>query len=344
MATKYGYRWETIEQLGEGGQAHTFLVKDLQGSGEPRYVLKRLKNLNRIERFKREIETIRNLNHTNIVRLIDFNLDAEKPYLVTEYCSGGNLAAVTPYWRKSPVEGLHIFLQICEGVAYAHSKGIIHRDIKPDNIFLRTEEGPAVVGDFGICFIEDDGARLTITEEAVGPRNYIAPELEDGRLDQISTKCDIYSLGKLLYWIISGNTYSREKHRETKWDIKGANNNTDLGWDNIYLEHINRLLDLMVISDINARRDVDNILILTKNAIRLIQKEFTPVSTTIKQPCLYCGQGHYVSRADQGNSAAITNFGMTPRGTVDLRIYTCNKCGHVQMFRVDLAEMRSWWQ
>ncbi|MFI5322988.1 MAG: protein kinase [Thermodesulfobacteriota bacterium] len=123
-----------------------------------------------------------------------------------------------------------MFQQICEGVAYAHTKGVIHRDLKPDNIFLRTRKGPVVVGDFGICYLEQDGKRITLTDEAVGPRNFIAPELEDGRLELISTKCDVYSLGKILYWLLSGGKiFSREKHREPQFDLKSQNNDTLLG-------------------------------------------------------------------------------------------------------------------
>ena len=79
MAQVYGDRWEIIESLDEGGQSHTFLVRDSKGDGKTRYVLKRLKNLNRLERFKQEIETIRNLSCENIIRLIDFDLDAKRP-------------------------------------------------------------------------------------------------------------------------------------------------------------------------------------------------------------------------------------------------------------------------
>lgn len=93
--------------------------------------------------------------------MIDFNLAADKPYLVTEYCAGGSLSKAEPFWLKSPIIALELFEQICSGVAYAHNQNIIHRDIKPANIFLRTTTGPAVVGDFGICFLEEDGTRLT---------------------------------------------------------------------------------------------------------------------------------------------------------------------------------------
>lgn len=338
----YGNRWEVIESLPEGGQAHTFLVRDVKGGGQTKYVLKRLKNPNRLERFRLEIEAIRNLSHENIVQLFDFDLESESPYLVTEYCSGGSLSQAEPFWHNSPIKALEIFKQICEGVAYAHSRDIIHRDLKPDNIFLRTCSGPSVVGDFGICFIEEAGNRITLTEEAVGPRLFIAPELEDGRIDRISPKSDTYSLGKILYWLLSGGkVFSREKHREPGWDLKGQNPNYPSGWNNIYMEHINRLLDVMIVSDPWIRIPVENILKVLPDITRWVEKEFTPIDKNIKKPCAYCGYGYYVLKAKGAND--IRNFGFNPVGAPDWRIFTCDKCGHVQAFRVDMAQRKDWW-
>ncbi len=341
-AKVYGNRWENVGSLGEGGQARTFLVKDLKGSGDARYVLKCLKNNERIGRFKHEVEAVRNLSHENIVRLIDFDLETDKPYLVTEYCEGGSLDKAEPYWKDSPIEALKLFQQICRGVAHAHTNKTIHRDLKPQNIFLRTKAGPAVVGDFGICYLEDDGTRLTITEEAVGPRLYMAPELEDGRVEKVSAKSDSYSLGKLLYWLISGKIFSREKHREPSLDLKGQNLDSLLGWDNIYLEHVNRLLDLMITPEPEDRRSVDNILILSKTVMKCVQKEFNPVSIHIRQPCIYCGQGYYKSLADDLDE--VRAFGLGPGNGTKWRIFACDQCGHVQMFRLDQAARKEWWK
>src|ERR1043165_8554290 len=195
MAKIYGERWETIKALGEGGQAHTYVVRDLQGNNAACYVLKRLRDINRIDRFRREIEAIRNLNHENIVRLIDFHIDDPKPYLVTEYCVGGNLAETTPFWSEDPLIAIELFRQICAGVAHAHAQGIIHRDLKPEHIFLRQERGPAVVGDFGICYIHSSSDRLTsVGGGGVGPRLFMAPELEDNRDEEVSSRADTYSL------------------------------------------------------------------------------------------------------------------------------------------------------
>lgn len=181
-----------------------------------------------------------------------------------------------------------------------------------------------------------------MTDEAVGPRLFIAPELEDGRVDKVSTKSDVYSMGKILYWLLSGGkSFSREKHRQRNWDLKDWNEDSLLGWNNIYMEHVNRILDFMIAEDPQQRRDLDNICILTRRAAKLIEKERPPISKSIRQPCQYCGQGFYVMRAK--DNISVHNFGFTPIGAPDWRILVCNTCGHVQAFRVEMADMKEWW-
>lgn len=349
MAKIYGGRWQIDKKLGEGGQAHTFLVKDLKENGDTRYVLKRLKNVDRLARFEREVKVVKSSSHENIVRFIDFDLENDKPYLVTEYCSGESLDRAVPFWQGQPILALQLFKQICEGVTYAHAKDIIHRDIKPANIFLRKEKGPAVVGDFGICYIvETDGTRLTSTKEAVGARYYIAPELEDGRVDVVQKESDIYSLGKVLYWLLSGKIFSREQHRVKKWDLRGWNENANGGfgdWDNILMEHVNRiLLDRMILHEPNGRFSISSILLLIETTIRLIQKEYNPIAKDIpRPPCNYCGDGYYVLRAKSDDTEKLRNFGINPMLDADWRVLVCSSCGHVQTFRIEQAENREWW-
>ena len=344
MAMIFGDRWKVCKTLGEGGQAHTFIVKDQLGSPDDLYVLKRLKNNRRIDRFRREIAAVQSLNHENVIRLVAFEVDTDRPYLVTEYCAGGSLEQATPFWRDDPIQAFRVFDEICAGVEHAHAKGLIHRDLKPANIFLRMANGPAVVGDFGICYLDEEGHRFTLTEEAMGPRLYMAPELEDGRLEAVSPETDTYSLGKLLYWLLSGGQiFAREAFRQERWDLKGRNLDSMLGWTNIYLEHANRLLDLMIVDEAEKRRDVSNIRILARRASHLIAERFTPIGPDLPQPCTYCGLGYYTTKA-QGANTSVQNFGYNLVGAPDWRILTCSECGHVQAFRVDHATRKEWWE
>ena len=152
-----------------------------------------------------------------MVAIQDYDLDADRPYLVTEWCEGGELSEIDLSEISIP-ERLGLLVGVCQGVAHAHSGGVTHRDLKPGNIFLRGD-GTPVVGDFGLCFIEG-GERLTFVDEAVGPRLFMAPEMEEGRSDEVGPWSDVYSLGKVLYWLVAQKrVFSREKHRQPDWDL-----------------------------------------------------------------------------------------------------------------------------
>jgi serine/threonine protein kinase len=198
-------QWNWVRDLSEGGQAHTFVVRRADGSDSLDYVLKRVKNPRRVDYFKREIQACQNLNHPNVLKIVDHGYTPNnRLYLVSRFCEGGSLEDREIFRR--PIDGLGLFLQVCRGVAHAHAAGISHLDIEPDNIFLMNNI--PVVGDFGICFIEDDEYVMT----SDGPRGsvwYCAPELR-GRKIASSTPpplADIYSLGKVLYWVFTHAVY-----------------------------------------------------------------------------------------------------------------------------------------
>ena len=205
----YGDRWQVVRSLGEGGQAHTFLVRDLDSGNPELFVLKRLKDPRRLGRFAQEIEALRALDSERLARVVDFRPDALPAYFVTEY-RGRDL---TRWVMDNPLniaERLAIFRDIVEGVAAAHSRGITHRDIKPNNIVVG-DDGRACVIDFGICQIIDDDLVLTTTDEAFGNAAFAAPECFLGSDQPISAKSDVYSLGKLLLWL---TTNGKHMHRE----------------------------------------------------------------------------------------------------------------------------------
>ncbi|MBA2749461.1 MAG: protein kinase [Tatlockia sp.] len=156
----YGNRWETVNSVGEGGQSHVFLVKDLNGESE-HCILKRLKNFDRIERFKKEIKAGQELEHPNIAPILDYSLDPKPAYFVTKYYRGKTLTEIAPL---EPLHALAIFADICDTIAYAHEKGVFHRDLKPDNIILEENKKPIIL-DFGICHFVDDDNRLTETSK-----------------------------------------------------------------------------------------------------------------------------------------------------------------------------------
>lgn len=333
-ASEYG-KWQIVRPLSEGGQAYTYLVQADDLPGE-HFVLKRLKNPERLDRFKNEVATGLRLTHPHLVKVTDSGLDDRRPWFVMEYCAGGPLRFVP----AAPLDSrLQLFQQVCEGVAHAHANGVVHRDIKPDNIFLRADGSPAV-GDFGLCFLTEEGERFTFSHEAVGPRWYMAPELEDGRLDSVTTRTDVYSLGKLLYWVLTGRTFAREKHHDPEFDLTAGAKASEP-----FLVY--ELLDRMIVSDPAGRLlDAGKVLEAVDLLRRRVSMGAHAIGKGIPQPCRYCGLGHYQTKVEHGprsHGADVHNFGFTAVGNPRWIIMVCDHCANVQMFRSDHARGTDIW-
>ena len=180
--------------------------------------LQRRSLLARVGRFEAEISALSRLAHHNIVQIVEHGEHNGKRFLVMEYCERGDLSDFD-LTALSLTERVSVFRQICDGVAAAHRSGIVHRDLKPKNVLVR-RDGSVVVGDFGLCLdLSETEERLTDTSEAVGPKDYIAPELEGGRIDEPNPSCDCYSLGKLLYFLVSSRALPRERHRDPRYNL-----------------------------------------------------------------------------------------------------------------------------
>jgi len=155
-------------------------------------------------RFAREAHTSAQLAHPHIVPIYDVGEREGIAYLVMAYVSGGNLQALLAQQPRQPIEEVRRLLrEIADALAFAHTRGVIHRDIKPDNILLDGDSGRAMVTDFGIARAMEASTRLTATGAAVGTPAYMSPEQAMGDR-QIDGRSDIYSLGVLAYQMITG--------------------------------------------------------------------------------------------------------------------------------------------
>lgn len=219
-------RWQLQKIFDGGGQADVYIVTDSLGEYDGEYALKRLKNQKRVERFTREIFGLRKLKgHQNIVTLIDADPD-EAPSWFVMGLGIGSLEKCAPEGGYPIERAIRLFRQICNGVAALHGEGVIHRDLKPDNVIMMTD-GDARVGDLDLCLLEDM-ARITPDWEAVGPRYYMAPEAEAGRDDEADILIDVYSLGKILYWLLTGKTLVRERLRNRDFALPGKHEHAAL--------------------------------------------------------------------------------------------------------------------
>lgn len=153
-------------------------------------------------RFTAEGRTLASLNHPSLVTLYDAGLDDNHPYLVMEYVDGKPLSAHLRDGRPLAEEPLaRIGQQIAEGLAFAHERGIVHRDVKPGNILL-TPDRRAKLADFGIARLVDRASSLTLTGHTIGTPAYLAPEQVAGR--EVTGATDVYALGLVLIEALSG--------------------------------------------------------------------------------------------------------------------------------------------
>src|SRR3989441_2825855 len=155
-----------------------------------------------VERFKHEARTVAQLSHPNIVTVIDRGEDNGRQFIVFEYIDGENLKElVVRSGRLSVREALRLALQVARGLAFAHENGLVHRDVKPQNVLLNGD-GQAKVTDFGIARTLDvDG--VTQTGTVLGTSDYIAPEQASGQ--PVDAQTDVYSLGVVLYELLAGD-------------------------------------------------------------------------------------------------------------------------------------------
>ena len=197
-------RYEIVEILGEGGMAFVYKAKDRQTERivaiktlKPNYVNQK----KFVERFRREAQTAANLNHPNIVQIFDWGIE-EEPYFVMEYIEGNTLTSVISGNKTIGLSDiLYIGSQVANGLTEAHKRGLVHRDIKPGNIMI-TPDGKVKVTDFGIVSLQNEESDITKTGAVLGTASYISPEQAQGK--PVSFESDLYSLGTVLYELISG--------------------------------------------------------------------------------------------------------------------------------------------
>jgi len=199
--------YRIVEQLGRGGMATVYKAYH---PALDRYVA--LKALHPafteepgfLERFRREARIVAKLDHPNIVTIYDFAEHDGTPYLVMRYIAGETLEARLQHGPLKFPEILHILKAVGQALSYAHSKGVLHRDVKPSNIIL-TQSGEVYLTDFGLARMAEVGESTLSRDVMAGTPQYISPEQAKG-LATLDARTDIYSLGIVLYELLVGQT------------------------------------------------------------------------------------------------------------------------------------------
>ncbi|MEO5974960.1 MAG: protein kinase [Ilumatobacteraceae bacterium] len=198
-------RYHVRRFLGEGGKKKVFLAHDESLDRDVAFALIKTEGLDAIgrERVVREAQTMGRLgSHPHVVTIFEIGEDGGRPYVVTELLGGGDVegllkgeADVLPLTRT-----LEIAKDVCRGLAFAHANQVVHRDLKPGNVWL-TADGVAKIGDFGLA-VSLDRSRLTQHGMMVGTVSYMPPEQALG--GEITPQADLYSLGAMLYEFVTG--------------------------------------------------------------------------------------------------------------------------------------------
>src|SRR5438067_3758456 len=198
-------RYELEELCGTGGMSSVFRAHDRQL--ERRVAIKILHehyadDPEYLERFRREARAVAQLSHPNIVTVIDRGDDDGRQFIVFEHIEGENLKELVQRSGRLPVRrAVELALAVAEGLAFAHEQGLVHRDVKPQNVLL-SREGEVKVTDFGIARSLHVDHGVTQTGTVLGTGEYLAPEQASGK--PVSPATDVYSLGVVLWALLAG--------------------------------------------------------------------------------------------------------------------------------------------
>jgi serine/threonine protein kinase len=198
-------RYELEQLVGSGGMSSVYRAHDrvLERTVALKVLHERLvAHRDVVERFSREAKLVAGLSHHNIVAVIDRGEDGGSPFIVFEYVAGENLKQLVGRSGPLPVErALELGIEIARALSFAHEKGFVHRDVKPQNVLLNGK-GEAKVTDFGIARPIEARKGETQTGTVLGTCDYISPEQAQGRhVDELT---DVYSLGIVLYELLTG--------------------------------------------------------------------------------------------------------------------------------------------
>lgn len=202
-----GKRYEILAVLGQGGMGAVYKVRDRAVGGYAALKVIRPEMANHpevLQRFKQELVLARQVTHKNVIRIHDFGEADGVKFITMDFVEGRDLASLIRERGKLPSEeAVPIIAQVCRALEAAHAEGVVHRDLKPQNIMLDTQ-GRVKVMDFGIARSTESGGGMTQTGALIGTPEYMSPEQAKGQ--EVDTRSDLFSLGIIFYELLTGKT------------------------------------------------------------------------------------------------------------------------------------------
>src|SRR5213596_374334 len=199
--------YEILEEIGRGGMGVIYRARQQHSRrivAVKRILAHQVNSHETLVRFRREAEAVASLDHPNILPIYEVSESEEGlPFFSMKFATGGSLRAAASALRAKPRECVRLMAKVARAIAYAHGKGVLHRDLQPGNILL-DGNGEPMVSDFGLAKWLDVNSDLTRTLETLGTPGYIAPEQAEWPADELTSAADIYSLGAILFYLLTG--------------------------------------------------------------------------------------------------------------------------------------------
>lgn len=261
--------------------------------------------------------------------MLDSNVDER--WIVTDYYPSGTLETHPLRYRGDAHSALIAFRSFVSTVASLHKDGIVHRDIKPGNVFIGSD-GRLVLGDFGIVFTPSNQDRATSTNERVGPRDFMPPWAEAGRLEDVQANFDVYMLGKLLWCMMTGKPRLVREYYD-----RPENNLTSIFGNDPSMHAINQILDHSVVEDpSDCCSSAVDLLLIVNYHLAVMGAGGQLLNDGVPRPCHVCGLGEY--KPESSNTWHIRLWPAAPSMPTDttllsVRPLACTYCGHVQFFK-----------
>lgn len=195
-------QYELVEKIGEGGLATVY--KAYQPNLDRWVAIKMLHVTTQsiLDRFEREAKAVALLRHPNILVVHEFNKVGEQPYIAMEYVENGTLDDRLQDEPMDHIRLINLIISVAEALHYAHEQGLIHRDVKPSNILMPTENWP-LLADFGMVKVKNPEKAITTSDDLMGTPAYISPE-QANQSKSVDRRADIYSLGVVMFQMITG--------------------------------------------------------------------------------------------------------------------------------------------